>query len=140
MPTLHPALPIGTHNPWLSPEDALATKIRMILDTRPGQVPWNPSFGCNLEELVGRPANDAAIALARHRIEEALSNWLPDVTVLDCQVRLLPRPNTAGMFKQDGVPLAESMLVSMGTQVILHVDVELETDVGVMSIAATVEP
>ena len=58
--------------------------IRIILATEPGERIMRPTFGTGLRALAFEPINTTTIALARHRVEQALIEWEPridDVTV-----------------------------------------------------------
>lgn len=61
--------------------DLTADKVRQIVATEPGELPWRTSFGAGLEGLLHR-RNDATTAdLARIRAGDALAKWAPDARV-----------------------------------------------------------
>ena len=61
-------------------DDLLASKIREVLLTRPGELPWRTAFGAELDAL-RHQRNDAVLEeLARVRVREALQRWVPGVT------------------------------------------------------------
>ena len=53
--------------------------IRIILDTDPGERVMRPDFGAGLRALVFEPINTNTMALARHRVEQALVLWEPRI-------------------------------------------------------------
>ena len=59
----------------------LASKVRQVLGTSPGELPWRTSFGAGLAELRHR-SNDAVLAeLARVRSRDALQTWIRGIAV-----------------------------------------------------------
>ncbi len=139
-PMLHPALPLGQRRPYLTPEEALAARIRMVLETRPGRIPWRPDFGCDLASLVGRPATVQRLNEARWRIEQALRRWVPDAEILRCNVRVSSENQPAGYRRSRAVPLAEASLMSLGSQAVLEVELDVKTELGAVSVQAVLEP
>jgi phage baseplate assembly protein W len=137
--TLHPSITLGSLRPWMDPEAALSTKIRMILETRPGQVPWRPDFGCDLRGLVGRQANDETLVKARYAVQTALSRWLPDVDVNSVNVNLVRNAQSADQFRQPEIPIGERALVGSGPLAAVRIDVELDTPDGLMTVSAVVD-
>ena len=137
---LHPALFLGERRPYLSSEEALAARIRMVLETRPGQVPWRPDFGCDLASLVGQPATAQRLNEARWRIEEAIRRWIPDAEVLRCKVGVSSDAVPLGNRRPRGVPVAESALMSLGKQAVLEIELDVKTDMGPVAVQAVVEP
>lgn len=135
-----PSVPVGVDRPWLHGDQALATRVRMVLETRPGQVPWRPDFGCDLESLVGESTTGELISKARWRIEAALRQWIPDATVDKVEVAAVPAADQYVGGPNRQVPLAESALLTMGVQASLQVDVELTGPDGPVAMTALVEP
>ncbi len=133
-----PALPLSPRRARLSPEEALAAQIRMVLETLPGQLPWRPDFGCSLSDLVGQPATGQALSRARVHIEEALRRWLPEVTVARCQVRVVTRLGAPERPRE--VPLAEAAIIPLGTHAELAIDLDLETALGAVALQALISP
>jgi phage baseplate assembly protein W len=60
--------------------------VRLILDTGPGERVMRPDFGAGLRGLVFEPMNTTTIALARHRVEQALILWEPRVDTITVAV------------------------------------------------------
>ena len=112
----------------------------MVLETRPGQVPWRPDFGCDLEGLVGKPATPHRLAQAQWKVEEALRRWVPDVEVTHCRVKPVMSENVGAMRGSRELPVGEASLVNLGVQVALEIEVDLQTDAGHLVVQAVVEP
>ena len=67
-------------------EDDVRQAIQLILGTAQGERVMRPDFGAGLKALAFEPLNTTTMALARHRVEEALITWEPridHVTVQD---------------------------------------------------------
>ncbi len=139
-PAFRADLPLGERQPYVSDEAALAQRIRMVLETRPGQVPWRPDFGCDLASLVGQPATVQRLNEARWRIEEAVRRWVPEAEVLRCNVRAVADENGAGSLRYREVPIAESALTSLGSQAVLEIQLDVQTELGAVAVQAVVEP
>lgn len=60
-------------------EEDVRQAIRIILDTEPGERAMRPDFGTGLRALAFEPLNAATLALARHRVEQALVSWEPRI-------------------------------------------------------------
>ena len=60
-------------------EDDIDQAIRIILDTQPGERAMRPDFGSGLRSLAFEPINSNTLALARHRVEQALVLWEPRI-------------------------------------------------------------
>jgi uncharacterized protein len=60
-------------------EDDIDQAIRIILDTHLGERVMRPDFGSGLRALVFEPINTNTLALARHRVEQALVLWEPRI-------------------------------------------------------------
>lgn len=134
-PILNPALPLRAAEPWLGGDAAVAERVRMVLETQPGTLPWRPDFGCDLGGLVGQPATRARLGEVRWRVEQALRRWIPEVRVARCHVDAVSlRAGNTGFGP--GVPLAEGALLALGTQVALDVSVDLETPQGPLLLTA----
>jgi phage baseplate assembly protein W len=139
-PIFDPALTLGDRRPFLAGEDALAWRVRTVLETRPGDVPWRPDFGCDLSSLVGQPATIQRVNEARWRVEEAIRRWIPEAGVVRCDVRVVVFDEGGRGRHPRTVPLAESALMSLGSQAALEVELDVETEAGPVSIEAVFEP
>lgn len=118
--TMNPAYIPGRGSPFLDQDEAFLYRLRMVLETRPGQLPWRPDFGCDLGPLLGQACTPQRIAEARWRIESALRRWLPDLELVSCRVRCVTQSENARPS-----PSPESGLLGLGTQVGLVVDMAL---------------
>lgn len=139
-PVFRADLPLGERRPYVLAEAALAQRIRSVLETRPGQVPWRPDFGCDLATLVGQPATVQRLNEARWRIEEAVRRWVPEAEVMRCAVRVVTDERGAGDIRYREVPIAESALTSLGSQAVLEIQLDVQTELGAVAVQAVVEP
>lgn len=71
-------------------EEDIRQAILIILGTVPGERVMRPDFGAGLQALVFEPINTTTIALARHRVEEALITWEPRIDTVTVQVMADP--------------------------------------------------
>ena len=60
--------------------------IRIILGTQYGERVMRPTFGCNLKSLAFAPNNVATANLARHYVQDGLTQWEPRIDVQDVLV------------------------------------------------------
>jgi len=137
---LHPSLALGAHKPYMSPEDGLVTRIQIVLETRPRQLPWNPDFGVDLSNLIGRAATPQRVNEARFKVEGAVRKWLPGMDLKDCRVNAVTNLGSVSTHRERTIPVAESALVALGTEARLEVELDIETEAGIMSVEAAVEP
>jgi len=75
----------------VSLEEDVRQAVRIILGTAQGERVMRPDFGAGLRALVFEPINTTTVALARHRVEEALLNWEPRIDNIKVQVNPEPR-------------------------------------------------
>jgi len=134
-PLDHPAVPLGLSRMPADTAQAVATRVRMVLETQPGTLPWRPQFGCDLERFVGEPATTHAVRNLQRTVRASLERWLPEIQVRRCEIRL-QRPLGHNDTRPRNVPLAEAALVRLGVQTDLVLDLDLETDEGVLGIQA----
>jgi phage baseplate assembly protein W len=73
-------------------EEDIREAILIILGTDPGERVMRPDFGAGLRALVFEPINTQTIALARHRVEQALVLWEPRIDSIGVDVSADP-PN-----------------------------------------------
>jgi len=71
-------------------EEDVRQAVRIILGTAQGERVMRPDFGAGLRTLVFEPINTTTMALARHRVEEALVNWEPRIDNVKVQVSSEP--------------------------------------------------
>jgi hypothetical protein len=72
-------------------EEDIRQAIRIILDTEPGERVMRADFGAGLRALVFEPIDTTTLALARHRVEQALVLWEPRIDHVGVQVRAEPK-------------------------------------------------
>jgi uncharacterized protein len=60
-------------------EEDIRQAVRLILETDHGERVMRPEFGAGLRALAFEPINTTTLALARHRVEEALTLWEPRI-------------------------------------------------------------
>lgn len=75
----------------VSYEEDIRQAILLILETNPGERVMNPDFGAGLQALVFEPLNTTTLALARHRVEQALITWEPRIDKITVTVTTEPR-------------------------------------------------
>lgn len=137
---LHPSLSLGSHRPFVSMEETVLSRIQIVLETRPGRLPWDPEFGCELESLLGKPATPRRVSEARWRVEGAMRRWLPEMDLKDCRINPVTNLGTVSAHRERQIPTAESALVALGTEARLEIELDIETEAGMMSVEAAVEP
>ncbi len=139
-PALRASLPIdGLPGRELGPSDRVAQRLQMVLNTKPGTIPWRPEFGCDLSSLVGQPATAQALQAARDRVESAIRSSLPDVEVEKCQVRLGAHTGSGAELEHPSIPLAEAALLRLGVQAGLVVTLEVRIPEGSATVSASVD-
>ncbi len=67
-------------------EKDIRQAILLILETNLGERVMRPDFGSGLRELVFEPLNTTTMALAQHRVEQALISWEPRIRVQEVRV------------------------------------------------------
>jgi phage baseplate assembly protein W len=67
----------------VSGDEDVHQAVRIILGTALGERAMRPSYGAGLEALTYEPLNTATIALARHRVEQALIRYEPRIDLLE---------------------------------------------------------
>jgi uncharacterized protein len=71
-------------------EEDIRQAIHIILDTEPGERVMRPDFGAGLRGLLFEPLNSHTLALARHRVEQALILWEPRIDSIEVQTTAEP--------------------------------------------------
>ena len=61
----------------------LASSIRMVLATAPGERLMRPRFGCAIWDLLFEPINANTMGLMAVAVREALGQWEPRIDVID---------------------------------------------------------
>lgn len=72
-------------------EDAVREAIHIILATNLGERVMRPDFGAGLRALTFEPNNTTTLALAQHRVSEALILWEPRIDNIDVRVGAEPK-------------------------------------------------
>lgn len=67
-------------------EDGIASAMRMILSTAPGERLMRPQFGCKIWNLLFEPINANTMGLMAEAVREAMSRWEPRVVIDDVRV------------------------------------------------------
>jgi phage baseplate assembly protein W len=82
----------------LKDDEAVKGSIRNILNTRPGEKPFNPEFGCALDDYLFEP-NDA---ITRYQIgkevERSISRFEPRIKLQEIQVSDAPDDNSFAVY------------------------------------------
>lgn len=125
--------------PRVSAATDLAARMRLVLETQPGRMPYEPTFGCDLDGLAGQSASQTRVSEVRMRIHSALRRFLPEVTVTSCKVQLVEHERS-GSIADPSVPLAERALASAGLTAALEVRIVVETEDGPLSLEAQLTP
>lgn len=71
-------------------EEDVRQAVLIVLQTEPGERVMRPEFGTGLRALVFEPINTTTIALARHRVEQALVRWEPRIDQVEVAVAADP--------------------------------------------------
>ena len=136
---LHPSLTLGARRPFLDNTEATLSRIDIILHTRPGDLPWDPSFGCDLTSLAGESATEERVDATRFQVENALGAWLPNANVKDCDVQLVTGLGEVVHYRESNVPVAESALVALGTEARLELRIDIEVENEPLEVGTEIE-
>ena len=71
-------------------EEDIRQAVWIILGTAPGERVMRPRFGAGLRTLLFEPLNTTTMALARHRVQEALVTWEPRIDSITVAVTAEP--------------------------------------------------
>ena len=71
----------GNDFAWSDGEALVASSIRQILMTRPGELPWRPDFGVDLEQYRHRGATEVMASALANEISEAIARFEPRVSI-----------------------------------------------------------
>jgi len=111
-----------------APPTSVADRVRLVLETRPGRIPWHPEFGCDLDPVVGRALTIERVGEVRMRIQNALNRFLPDLLVTRLDVRV--QTDLGADMRSRRLPIAEASLVPFGANAMLDIELELQTPAG----------
>ena len=115
----------------------LVERLRMVLETRPGHLPWQPEFGCSLDDLVGEPLTSLNLGSARSRIQDAIQRWMPEVELVSASLEVINDWETAGTGRPRSLPMAEAAMVPFGVGGSLLVSLQIESQFGPVSLRLT---
>jgi phage baseplate assembly protein W len=109
----------------LTPAQAWAERLRILLSTRPGTLPWRKTFGVDLDWLVGQPLTSTNLNLLKWRVRGAITDWLPQLEVRELTVHVVSDHVRASNLRDRTIPIAESALLPYGAggRVEIHLDV-----------------
>lgn len=71
-------------------EEDIRQAVLLILETDHGERVMRPEFGAGLRALAFEPINTTTLALARHKVEEALTLWEPRIDSIGVKVTADP--------------------------------------------------
>ena len=134
------AVPVSGPRLRVSASETLAARVRLVLETRPGDLPWSPEFGCALGEFVGKPVTRDRLSEVSNTVATALRRWIRGAMVSRCEVRLLTDLGAGPGGDAVTLPLAERALVPFSLSATLEVDLELQTAEGLLTMQAILSP
>lgn len=127
-PIQHLSLTLGARKPYLNRLDSTMGRLAILLHTPQGHLPWEPKFGCDLDQSIGRPATDELQNQISSSVRHSVSRWIPDTKINRCDVILQNATLNVREHREPTIPLAESALAIMGTDVHAQVALEVEVD------------
>lgn len=116
---------------------AWVEKLGILLSSRPGQLPWRPRFGVDLEWLVGQPLNAVNLSLLEWRVKSAISEWLPQLALRRITVRVVSDYQRAQHVRDRTVPVAESALLPYGAGGTVEIQLEVMSPEGPLDFGMT---
>ncbi|HND30820.1 MAG TPA: hypothetical protein PKY30_02200 [Myxococcota bacterium] len=105
--------------------EELVARVRLVLETPPGHMPWLPELGCALDRLAGEPMTESAVERASELVTSAIGRWVPEVQVMRCDVRLRMDHVVPGGSRDQNLPIAEASLLPFSAQGTLDIELEL---------------
>ena len=136
---MHPSMTLGARKPYLNSTEAILSRLDILLNTHPGDLPWKPKFGCQLTDLVGEAATTERVDMTRGNVRRAINVWLTDAKLNNCDVHLITGQGSVIHHREPNVPVAESALVAMGTEAHLEVKLDIEVEDESLEVAAELE-
>ena len=127
-PIQHLSLTLGARKPYLNRLDSTMGRLSILLHTPQGHLPWEPKFGCDLDQSIGRPATDELQNQISSSVRHSVSRWIPDTKINRCDVILQNATLNVREHREPTIPLAESALDILGTDVHAQVALEVEVD------------
>jgi hypothetical protein len=114
-------------------EETIA-RVRLVLETAPGRVPWRKELGCDLDPLAGEPLAREAIQRAQAIVAGAVRRWIPEVEVLACTAQIRVEDMPVGGARSPGLPVAEASLVPFAAHATLDIHLVLQGPSGVLDL------
>ncbi|MEC8379824.1 MAG: GPW/gp25 family protein [Myxococcota bacterium] len=127
-PIQHLSLTLGARKPYLNRLDSTMGRLSILLHTPQGHLPWEPKFGCDFDQSIGRPATDELQNQISSSVRHSVSRWIPDTKINRCDVILQNATLNVREHREPTIPLAESALAILGTDVHAQVALEVEVD------------
>lgn len=118
------AVPIGGPAATRSTPPTLEERLRMVVETAPGTMPWRPRYGLSLADLAGESLTVPRLATARWRVLRALGEAFPEGRVLRCDLHVVRVDSRSGTDRT--LPAAERALVALGSAAHVEIDVAIE--------------
>lgn len=119
------------------PEVELADRVRSLLSTTPGTLPWAPTYGCNLHGILGRTADSARLDDLRYRVSACIAEWVPEAEVKAVETRVVQRTAVDGSRRD--VPFAERAMASLAISAVVEIEVVVSTPYGLVHIETTLD-
>lgn len=69
-------------------ESLVRSAIMQVLGTRPGELPWRPDFGIDLEYYRQKNATGTLSREVAEDVSSALQTWEPRIEIASCQVSI----------------------------------------------------
>jgi phage baseplate assembly protein W len=104
----------------------LAQRLRIVLETPRGSLPWRPDFGCDLGRFVAQALTPSRLEAVKREVEGSLRREFSDVRVVDVDVQALTTHGLGQGRNRRMLPIAERSLVQLGTHCTLQVGITIE--------------
>ena len=78
----------GYFNQSYTTIDQVKSNIRNLLLTTKGERLFQPGLGSDLMNIIFEPINDSTVDLITETIKDAISQWLPFVTIADIKTQI----------------------------------------------------
>lgn len=117
----------------LSGAKELELRLRVLLETRPGDLPHLPDFGLDVDHVIGHAGAQEVLDDFEWRVRQAVARWLPRVEILHADVSLEP-PGRVFERALGGTPeeRAERQLLTAGSTSRVLLRLVARTDQGVL--------
>lgn len=69
-----------------SNEESIQESIRIIMGTRPGELPMHPDFGCRIQDYAFESVDYTTMYSMKTEVEHALIRWEPRITDIRAEV------------------------------------------------------